>query len=88
MSRTRTLIVSAAALAVAGGAAALSAWAPTAIGGGMGSEFRSPMAIAGVEKMSLARFSLARLFRRGEGAPVLAPVGSAEEAVPARVVDG
>src|SRR5947199_15865 len=76
---------------------------PTAIGTGIGSEFRSPMAIAVIGGVitstvltllvvpvifaGVEKLSLARLFRR-QLPPVLVPPGSAEEAGPARVANG
>jgi len=76
---------------------------PTAIGTGMGSEFRSPMAIAVIGGVitstaltllvvpvvfaGVEKLSLARLFRR-KVAPVLVPATPAEEEAPSRVVNG
>jgi multidrug efflux pump subunit AcrB len=76
---------------------------PTAVGTGIGSEFRSPMAIAVIGGVitstaltllvvpvifaGVEKLSLARLFRR-KPAPVLVPAVPAEEAAAARVVNG
>ncbi len=77
---------------------------PTAIGSGMGSEFRAPMAIAVIGGVitstaltllvvpvifaGVEKLSLARLLRRKKDETLLVSAGPAAEAGPARVVNG